>query len=251
MAINISHSVIEKQLNMKYNNVSVFQVITKVMADLDISEEQQRVNDYIEWACEAVELIGAPVQMETISMLDEDAITVKGYQAQLPSNIMGVLSVEYSDVRAGAYKKIFPSSSIKDIVALRNCQEIMYSIKPGYANLNIKDGFIKLTYAQLYKDQNGIPMIPDLMSYMEAIYWYIVMKLTYPMWRIGKIRDAVYYDAKKSWHFMKNKAYGEMMMPTLDEYMHNIKNVYNKLVPDTTAEYSDLSYIDKQQKVRL
>ena len=236
---------------MKYNNVSVFQVITKVMADLDISEEQQRVNDYIEWACEAVELIGAPVQMETVSMLDDDAIVVKGYQAQLPSNIMGVLSVEYCESRSGLYRKIFPTSSIKDVSALRNCPEILYSIKPGYVNLNIKDGFVKLTYSRLYRDQNGIPMIPDLISYTEATYWYIVMKLTYPLWRIGKIRDVVYYDAKKSWHFMKNKAYGEMMMPTMDEYMHNIKNVYNKLMPDMTSEYSDLTHIGEQQKVRL
>lgn len=236
---------------MKYNNVSVFQVISKVMSDLNITEEQQRINDYIEWACEAVELIGSKINMSTTTMTDEDAILIKGFQGKLPGNVQSVESVEYADIRNGLYTKIFPSSSVKDVASLSTYSGIVYSIKPGYVVLNVKDGFVKLTYKSLFVDQNGIPMIPDLMSYMEAIYWYIVIKITYPLWRIGKIRDAVYYDAKKSWSFFKNKAYGEMMMPTLDEYQHNVKNAYNKLMPDMSSEYTDMMYIGDKEKVRL
>ena len=236
---------------MKYNNVSVFQVISKVMSDLNITEEQQRINDYIEWACEAVELIGSQINMSVTTMSDEEAITIKRFQGKLPDRMQSVLSVEYADVRNGLYTKIFPSSSIKDVKSLATYPGIVYSIKPGYVVLNVKDGFVKLTYRSLFTDQNGIPMIPVLMSYMEAIYWYIVMKITYPLWRIGKIRDAVYYDARKSWSFFKNKAYGEMMMPTLDEYSHNVKNAYNKLMPDMTFEYTDMMYIGDKEKVRL
>lgn len=238
---------------MKYNNVSVLQVISKVMMDLNISEEQQRVSDYIEWTAEAIELIGAPVQMETVSSLDGEYIAVAGYQAILPSNIINILSVNYSETEDGLYRKIFPSTAVGDILSdqLYMYRDIKYSIKPGYINVNIPEGFIKLTYTRMYTDENGVPLVPDLMSYLEAIYWYIVMKLTYPLWRIGKIRDVVYYDAKKSWSFFKNKAYGEMMMPTYDQYSHNIKNIWNKLIPEMNEEYSDLRNIGEQEKVRL
>ena len=233
---------------MKYNNVSVFQVISKVMMDLDISEEQQRISDYIEWAGEAVELIGAPVQLETITT--EDPLSISRYQAQLPSNVTHVMSVEYCESKDGQYRKIFSPSSVKKL-NMSETSEVMYSIKPGFININRRDGFVNITYKRLYQDSEGRPMIPDLMSYIEAVYWYIVMKITYPLWRIGKIRDVVYYDAKKSWSFFKNKAYGEIMMPTYDEYSHNVKNAYNRLMPEMNNEHNDFQYAGTQEKTIL
>lgn len=234
---------------MKYNNVSVMQVISKVLADLDVSDENQRISDYIEWACEAVELIGAPVQLDTVSGKDSEPIQIIKYQGELPTDIVTLMSVMYSTSEDGLYTKIFPSTHIGGAAADGRSFDIKYSIKPGYVNLNIPDGFVKVIYKRLHLDMNGVPVIPDLMSYIEAIYWYIVMKLTYPMWRIGKIRDAVYYDAKKSWNFFKNKAYGEIMMPTYDEYARNVKNAYSRLVPYTNAEKSDLSHIGERESI--
>jgi hypothetical protein len=94
-------------------------------------------------------------------------------------------------------------------------------------------------------------MIPDLMSYLEAIYWYITMKITYPLWRIGKIRDAVYLHAERSWKFNKNKAYGEMMMPSYDELSHNVKNAHHRLMPEMGEEYTDMKNINTEQKIIL
>ena len=36
-------------------------------------------------------------------------------------------------------------------------------------------------------DDDGYPLVPDLMSYIEAAYWYVTMKLKYPDWLYGKI----------------------------------------------------------------
>ena len=44
--------------------ISVKQVIAKVMSDLDIKEDSQRMSDYIEWASEAVEKIGSVAQLD-------------------------------------------------------------------------------------------------------------------------------------------------------------------------------------------
>ena len=84
-------------------------------------------------------------------------------------------------------------------------------------------------------DEDGYALIPDKMSYIEAVYWYIVMKLTYPEWRSGKVRDSVYADAKRSWNFYCKQAYGDSMMPNQDE-METIKNVWVRLVPDMNAD---------------
>lgn len=63
-----------------------------------------------------------------------------------------------------------------------------YFIKPGWIVTNKKKGFIKLAYKAIATDERGYPLIPDLTSYQEAIYWYVVMKLTFPKFMSGTLR---------------------------------------------------------------
>ena len=62
-----------------------------------------------------------------------------------------------------------------------------YFIKPGWIVTNRRKGFIKLAYKAIAVDERGYPLIPDLTSYQEAIYWYVVMKLTFPKFMSGKL----------------------------------------------------------------
>jgi hypothetical protein len=47
---------------MIYKYIKCESVIAKIMADLNISEKNQRITDIREWIFEAVEKIGAPMQ---------------------------------------------------------------------------------------------------------------------------------------------------------------------------------------------
>jgi len=48
-------------------------------------------------------------------------------------------------------------------------------------------GYIKLAYKAIATDDRGYTLIPDLSSYQEAIYWYVVMKLSFSKWMKGKL----------------------------------------------------------------
>jgi hypothetical protein len=52
--------------------------------------------------------------------------------------------------------------------------------KPGYIMTNIPCGFVKISYYAIFTDSEGMPMIPDIESYKETIFWYVTMKLMYP-----------------------------------------------------------------------
>ena len=117
-----------------------------------------------------------------------------------------------------------------------------YFVKPGWIVTNKSHGFIKLAYKAIATDERGYPLIPDLTSYLEAIYWYVMMKLMYPKLVKGTLGGkgvntgfALYNDAKQSWHFYRNQAYAEAMMPTADD-MRSIKNEWNRLVPEFEAD---------------
>ena len=117
-----------------------------------------------------------------------------------------------------------------------------YWIKPGWIVTNQDHGFIKLNYKSIATDERGYPLIPDLSSYQEAIYWYVTMKLTFPKFLKGKlggrsVRDnrQVYTYIQQQWNFYRNQAYAEAMMPTQDD-MRTIKNDWLKLIPDVEAD---------------
>lgn len=108
---------------------------------------------------------------------------------------------------------------------------LQYSIKPGYVYTNVPEGYLKLSYHAIHTDNEGMPMIPDLQSYTEAIYWYVVMKLSYPKFYKGQMSQAVYYDIRNSWNFYCKQAYAEAMMPNTDE-LQTVSNAWHTLVPE-------------------
>ena len=286
--------------------ISVKQVIAKVMSDLDIKEDSQRMSDYIEWASEAVEKIGSVAQLDRrVSGVDgEPYLEIKGHQAKLPYSLFRLNQVAYSvapggpwfpmKVATGTFNawssnldavdengvlvkdyelidavKLLYSKYVEDPVytwfskmdyktaleilntndnartllvnliqrksSAPSADSLVYRVKPGYINTSAPRGFLKISYDGIHVDEDGYALIPDKMSYIEAVYWYIVMKLTYPEWRSGKVRDSVYADAKRSWNFYCKQAYGDSMMPNQDE-METIKNVWVRLVPDMNAD---------------
>lgn len=94
-----------------------------------------------------------------------------------------------------------------------------YWIKPGWIVFNKQEGFAKLSYKAIATDERGYPLIPDLASYQEAIYWYVMMKLNFPKFLQGKLggrakfNTNIYYYIQQQWNFYRNQAYAESMMP--------------------------------------
>lgn len=131
-----------------------------------------------------------------------------------------------------------------------------YFIKPGWIVTNQKKGFIKLAYKAIAVDERGYPLIPDLTSYQEAIYWYVVMKLTFPKFMSGRLGGnskfsqkyaaQSYFYTQQQWNFYRNQAYAEAMMPTADD-MQNIKNDWNKLIPDWDGDDTFFKNIGKEE----
>ena len=133
-----------------------------------------------------------------------------------------------------------------DRSARYTADNLKYSIKPGYINTNISTGYLKLSYDAIPADEDGFPLVPDLVSYTEAIYWYVVMKLKFPDYLNGKLDQSRYYDIKRSWNFYCKQAYGDAMMPNMDE-MESIKNQWNRLAPDLNAHSNFYEDSDEPQ----
>lgn len=254
---------------MILNYVSSDTIIAKVMSDLDIQEEGQRITDMREWIFEALEKIGAVQQYEhkESNTGTTPILKVTNYQAHLPNDIHAIIQIAYSIRKDGPWQpmrtstgnfKTYPDKGnphqvtepgamddnvvypiVVPVVGNRNTTNFssdhQYFIKPGYIVTNRREGFIKLAYTANYTDDRGYPMVPSIASYQEAIYWYVTMKLKYPEYLSGRMNREIYYDIKRSWNFYRKQAFAEAMMPTEGD-MISIKNQWLKLVPDVVAE---------------
>lgn len=271
--------------------VSSKAVLAKIIADLDLKEDEIRITDVREWIGEAMEKIGAIQQLEH----KVANLPVIDYQAKLPCDLYRLNQVAFSFENScgwlpmrkvtnsfGIYKEcnkacnpkmlikdnaliplvknIFNIDNDKEAVDILNEDKnikqtlsalvnqytipstngklimgnpatfnttLQYSTKPGYINVNVPCGWVKISYHAIITDEDSMPMIPDNPSYFEAIFWYVAMKMSYPKYLKGQMNQNIYYDMKNSWNFYRKQAYAEAMMPTVDE-LETIKNVWHK-----------------------
>lgn len=278
---------------MIYNYTRCESVIAKIMADLDSTEVRQRTSDIREWIFEAVDKIGAPMQYISKESGSDGLpiLKIQDHQVPIPADLQVLDAVAYSHGPNGPWVPMSTMTNIfkepkhrihgyipkqpmceKPITTLAQLYSINgmrfleravvdnkyekpeYFIKPGWIVTNKKKGFIKLAYKAIATDERGYPLIPDLTSYQEAIYWYVTMKLSFSKLLKGKLGGKgvntgqnLYYYMQQQWNFYRNQAYAEAMMPTADD-MQNIKNDWNKLIPDWDGDDTFFKYINKDQE---
>ena len=144
------------------------------------------------------------------------------------TNLRQTLSILLNQWTVGTVNGKFVPGVIDHRDSTMFSNELQYMTKPGYIMTNIPEGFVKVSYYAIFTDEEAMPMIPDIESYKEAIFWYVTMKLMYPKKLKGQISQGDYYDIRNSYNFYRKQAYAEAMMPGTDE-IESIKNTWNKL----------------------
>lgn len=264
-------------------------VLAKIIADLDLKEDEIRITDVREWIGEAMEKIGAVQQLEH----KVANIQVVDYQAKLPCDLYRLNQVAFSFENGcgwlpmrkvtnsfGVYKKCGECNPIvknifnvntddanvkQTLSALVNQYTIpsnngrliignpatfntslQYSTKPGYITVNVPCGWLKISYHAIITDEDSMPMIPDIPSYFEAIFWYVAMKMSYPKYLKGQLNQNIYYDMRNSWNFYRRQAYAEAMMPTVDE-LKSIQNTWDRLYPENDEHCTFFEHLGDEQ----
>lgn len=298
--------------------ISSASVIAKVIADLDLKEDQIRITDMREWLLEGILKIGAIQQYEhKVAVLP-----IVGHQVSLPCDLYKLGQVAFSFSDCGGWlpmrkatssfgvfhdrehccdkpcmlipdtamfplvKNMFNLTSDSEALEKLNedtnlrqtlstlinqwtvgtvngkfapgvvghkdgtmfSNELQYTTKPGFINTCMPHGFVKISYYAIYTDEDSMPMIPDLESYKECLYWYVTMKLMYPKKLKGQISQGDYYDIRNSYNFYRKQAYAEAMMPTVDD-LSTISNIYNKLYPEINDQDTFFSTTGDEQYI--
>lgn len=297
--------------------ISSASVVAKVIADLNLKEDQIRITDIREWIMEGILKIGAIQQYEHKVAI----LPIECHQVALPCDLYKLGQVAFSFCNGGGWLPMRKATSSFGVFHDRECSnepcmlipdtamfplvknmfnlntdrealdklnedtnlrqtlsillnqwtvgtvngkfvpgvvdhrdgtmfsnELQYTTKPGYINTCMPRGFVKISYYAIYTDEDSMPMIPDLESYKECLYWYITMKLMYPKKLKGQISQGDYYDIRNSYNFYRKQAYAEAMMPTVDD-LTTISNIYNKLYPEINDQDTFFSTSGDEQNI--
>lgn len=125
-----------------------------------------------------------------------------------------------------------------------------YWINPHHLKTDIESGIVFIAYLAIPSDESGFPLIPDDISYREALYRYITMKLMYPQYLQGKLRDIQWKEMVDNWHYYCKQARGTANMPDTGQ-LENIKNMWVRLIPNINQFDSFFNNLNNQENLNL
>ena len=117
-----------------------------------------------------------------------------------------------------------------------DCKE-EYSIDWPYIRTSFKKGYVCLAYVAQSTDERGFPLIPDEISYIEAIKRYITYKLKYAEFIQGGIPGNVFAKIEDDWHWYCGQARGKANMPDTIDKLQNILDQRDRLIPNTKSYF--------------
>ena len=108
------------------------------------------------------------------------------------------------------------------------CKEC-YFVEDGYLKTSFSSGKVCLSYKAFPTDAECYPLVPDDISYKEAMFWYIFKKLL-----LGGMQPANGFDymtAHQQWQYYCTQARNAAVYPDIDR-MESFMNQWVRLIPN-------------------
>jgi|TARA_R110000851_G_scaffold100889_1_gene216744 hypothetical protein len=108
--------------------------------------------------------------------------------------------------------------------------EDTYIVDDGYIKTSFESGKICLSYMAFPTDEDCYPLVPDDISFKEAMFWYIYKKILLfnPMFKVNGIK----YDfAEQQWKYYCTQARNAANYPDIDKY-ESFMNQWVRLIPN-------------------
>lgn len=226
---------------------SIKTLIAKVYRDLAITDESRWVS-MIEWAGEALQLIGAYPQYETKTV----DLTITGNKVALPCDFYKPIQISFKGVplfsSTGSFDGTVPCDDCGSNLVTDHA--FTYTINDSYIFTNFKSGEICLSYLAIPVDDEGFPLVPDDVTYDEALMYYIIKKLYFPKFLSGEMAPNMYDKLENDWNYKCMQARGSANMPTLDQ-MESLFRQWVRLIPDVTRHNDFFRNLNQRENIYL
>jgi hypothetical protein len=159
---------------MIYKHVSSKHAIRKVFRIFKLTASSDWVNDAVEWIGDAIQLIGTSAPL--VPRFAD--ITINNHTAMFPDDFFSMNAVEYNG-RPLPYSNdltIFSGAHNTAKASIRANTEGFSYISGGIVT-HLPSGTIRIHYDAFPVDDEGFPMVPDDINYLEAIQWWLMRSI--------------------------------------------------------------------------
>lgn len=261
---------------MVYNAVSSQVIINRVYRDLPIDDPSFEM-DAIEWIGEVLDKIGAGVQAVTKEEWDvvtdhkvrmpsdlmvleglyaiDDAPLKDDYQSkEMPYDLDSIEDKERYLIPRGTsklsiargeegtehlYEKndptVDPTGKNQSYPTKRGEE---YYVNGEYIQTTFPRGLVIIVYKGIPTDDDGLPLIPDDSSFLDACFWYVTNRLQLRGWKHPRGEINLQYTEQRYLKYI-NQARNKAKYPDVDQ-MEQIKQLWLQLVNNRRYNTSSL-----------
>lgn len=212
-------------------------VLEKVLRDFEGTITEIQWADAVEWAAEAINLMGLyPSYEEKVSK----EITIANYRGELPCDISFIKMVRdfnsqvplirsFDQFHLSNYYRCEEEQAATEL----DCHGIeTYITDNNYIFTSFKEGSIEIAYKGIATDEWGVPMIPDDTKYIRAVASYIAERKCFQLVLQSKMSESIYkglVERDRDWAFGSAKM--NLSIPDIDT-MESMKNKMLRLIPN-------------------
>jgi hypothetical protein len=209
------------------------ELIAKLYRDLGINSDIN-VGHVIEWVGEVLEKIGAYAQYKET----KECLELVDGKVKLPCGFYRLKEISYQSYTLyWATEGIASDYGCNGCTIAKCCGDYSFYINDSYIITDIRgenvtetNSTICITYLGIPVDDEGYPLIPNDIHYLEACANYVTYMLDKREWRKGQIADKVLDRSERDYLWSVGAAKGSANMPNVAQ-LEALKNVWVRLIP--------------------
>lgn len=152
----------------------------------------------------------------------------------------------------GFYDRMFSNENLIgriNVGAINGIRSLDYNITHDVINTTFRDGFLTLKYLAFPVDCDGYPLVPDDVSFFDAMFWKVAYHLAIRGHQFRNPQMSDMHMCRQKWNFYCLQARGTANAPDL-ETLEQIKNMWIRLIPNY-HEYQEDFYTSGRPELRL
>tara|TARA_R110002096_G_scaffold103907_3_gene228650 strand:+ start:434 stop:1405 length:972 start_codon:yes stop_codon:yes gene_type:complete len=164
------------------------------------------------------------LETTTINQMRQLNVRLAAMEVQYVNNFQGAATLSYCT--STFPKGMHCEDCVNEVATSEDC----YMVENDYIKTSFAEGTICMSYKALPTDADCYPLVPDDVSYREAMFWYIFKKMLLGGYDASKI-GMNYMFADQQWKYYCTQARNAAVYPDIDR-MENFMNQWVRLVPN-------------------